>query len=190
MTIEWISMLLERDSNSYTDNEQLKATCIDTPLGQMFLVTDDSSLHLLEFSDRRGLPNEVKRLNKYAKGDIGIGRFNISDQIESELDAYFTGKSAEFTVPLTEHGSEFTRTVWQALRAIPAGTTRTYAQIAKQVGRETAVRAMARSNGANQIAVIIPCHRVLGADGSLTGYGGGLWRKQKLIDLEALYYGK
>jgi AraC family transcriptional regulator of adaptative response/methylated-DNA-[protein]-cysteine methyltransferase len=150
----------------------------------MLAVSDRSSLHLLEFIDRRALPTELKKLRQLVRGGIGIGRHPPTDQIAAELDAYFSGRSADFTVPLALHGSAFTRAVWEELRKIPAGETRSYGDIAKAVGQPSAVRAVARANGANQIALIIPCHRVIGADGSLTGYGGGLWRKQKLIDLE------
>ena len=93
-------------------------------------------------------------------------------------------QSATFTTPLANHGSDFARRVWSELRRIPPGQTRSYSDIAHAIGRPSATRAVARANGANRIALIIPCHRVIGADGSLTGYGGGLWRKQKLIELE------
>ena len=118
------------------------------------------------------------------RGDIGLGRNDIIDQLEAELGLYFSAKSASFNVPLVMHGTAFTRTVWEALQQIPAGETRSYSDIATEIGKPSATRAVARANGANQIALIIPCHRVLGADGSLTGYGGGLWRKQQLIELE------
>ncbi|MEO0903647.1 MAG: methylated-DNA--[protein]-cysteine S-methyltransferase, partial [Pseudomonadota bacterium] len=85
------------------------------------------------------------------------------------------------------HGSPFTQSVWDQLRLIPAGVTRSHSDIAARIGRPSAVRAVARANGANQIAIVVPCHRVIGADGSLTGYGGGLWRKQKLIEIERHY---
>jgi AraC family transcriptional regulator of adaptative response/methylated-DNA-[protein]-cysteine methyltransferase len=92
-----------------------------------------------------------------------------------------------FETPLALHGTPFTRDVWRELLKIPAGGIRSYSDVAQALGRPEAVRAVARANGANQIAVVIPCHRVMGADGSLTGYGGGLWRKQKLIELERSY---
>ncbi|MBS4009429.1 MAG: methylated-DNA--[protein]-cysteine S-methyltransferase, partial [Roseovarius sp.] len=101
-----------------------------------------------------------------------------------ELADYFAGRSSCFLTPLAMAGSAFTKQVWAALREIPAGETRSYSDIARQIGRPTATRAVARANGANQIALMIPCHRVIGADGSLTGYGGGLWRKQRLIEIE------
>ncbi|MFK8029356.1 MAG: bifunctional transcriptional activator/DNA repair enzyme AdaA [Gammaproteobacteria bacterium] len=168
----------------FTGKELLKADWIDTPLGPMLAVCDASSLHLLEFIDRKGLPNELKKLSKLVRGDLGLGRSKVTDQIEVELNAYYTAKSAEFNTRLAYHGSAFTRSVWDELRLILPGQTRSYSDIAKAIGNPNAVRAVARANGANQISLVIPCHRVIGADGSLTGYGGGLWRKQKLIELE------
>lgn len=162
----------------------LVADWIDTPMGGMIAVCDDRSLHLLEFVGRKGLPAELKRLSKAAKGEIGLGRTAITDLITRELDDYFAARSARFTVPLTLHGTPFLRQVWGELRQIPPGETRSYGDLARRIGRPTAVRAVARANGANQIAIVIPCHRVIGADGSLTGYAGGLWRKEALIALE------
>lgn len=165
----------------------LKADWIDTPLGPMIIVADDHTLHLLEFADRKALPTELKKILTNTKNQLGIGRSKITNQTERELDEFFHGKRADFSVPLAYHGTDFTNTVWRALQDIPAGETRSYLDLAKSIERPTATRAVARANGANQIALIIPCHRVIGADGSLTGYGGGLWRKQKLIELEKQY---
>ncbi|WP_072394961.1 trifunctional transcriptional activator/DNA repair protein Ada/methylated-DNA--[protein]-cysteine S-methyltransferase [Hyphomicrobium sp. CS1GBMeth3] len=170
--------------SSFTGKELLKADWVPTPIGHMIAVSDRSSLHLLEFVDRKALPSELKKLRERSHGELGIGRYGPTDQIASELDAYFRGQSADFNVPLSLHASAFTRAVWDALRQIPAGEIRSYSDIAKAIGRPSATRAVARANGANQIALVIPCHRVIGADGALTGYGGGLWRKQKLIELE------
>ncbi len=168
----------------FTTGALLQASWFETPIGPMLAVCDKSHLHLLEFLDRKALPTELNKLRTFAKGSIGLGRTGITDQIEAELGLYFAGKSAAFKTPLALHGSAFTKRVWQALGTIPAGETRSYGEIARQIGQPSAVRAVARANGANQIALVIPCHRVIGADGSLTGYGGGIWRKQKLIELE------
>ncbi|MCB2109826.1 MAG: bifunctional transcriptional activator/DNA repair protein Ada [Defluviimonas sp.] len=176
--------LLGRAPGAFTGREMLKADWLDTPLGGMIAVSDARALHLLEFADRKALPTELKRLSALVKGDIGIGRTAQTDRIETELGAYFAGRSARFETPLALHGTAFTRAVWDLLRAIPPGATRSYSEIALALGRPQAVRAVARANGANQIAIAIPCHRVIGADGSLTGYGGGLWRKERLIALE------
>lgn len=160
---------------------------IDTPLGPLIAVADTSALHLLEFMDRKALPTEMKKLSAGANGAIGFGRTKVHDQLALELTAYFDGTSADFTVPLHYHGGGFAGRVWDALRDIPAGQTVSYGALAKTIDQPTATRAVAKANGANQIAILIPCHRVLGADGSLTGYGGGLWRKQRLIEIEARY---
>ncbi|MDB6454068.1 bifunctional transcriptional activator/DNA repair enzyme AdaA [Falsirhodobacter sp. 20TX0035] len=165
-------------------DRRLRATWIPTPPGDMIAVSSRSHLHLLEFVDRKGLPAELARLQAASKEGIGIGALPPSDQAAAELADYFAARSDRFQTPLALAGSAFTQQVWDALREIPAGETRSYSEIARQVGRPAAVRAVARANGANQIALMIPCHRVIGADGSLTGYGGGLWRKQRLIEIE------
>ena len=179
--------MLGASPQSFRKDALLRAAHLATPLGDMIAVCDGKALHLLEFADRKALPKELSRLRDAVKGDLGFGRTTITDQVEAELIAYFTGKNANFTVPLVMHGTQFTQQVWRALCDIPAGDTRSYGQLAKIIGSPTANRAVARANGANQIAVIIPCHRVIGADGSLTGYGGGLWRKQRLIEIERSY---
>ncbi len=160
---------------------------VETPLGDMISICSQSQLHLLEFVDRKALKTEITKLAKLAKGKLGIRKSNPGEQIKDELRAFFDGQSAKFSTPLAYTGSPFAQQVWNELRHIPAGTTRSYSEIAKRIGRPTATRAVARANGANQIALVIPCHRVIGADGSLTGYGGGLWRKQKLLEIERQY---
>lgn len=181
------SRLIGTAPNHLVDNAMLQAHWLSTPLGTMIAVADKRAIHLLEFADRKALPGELQKLFALSHGHVGIGRLAPHEQLELELADYFSGRSADFKVPLVMHGSDFTCRVWQALLAIPAGTVRSYSEIAQSIGRPEAVRAVARANGANQIALIIPCHRVLGADGSLTGYGGGLWRKQKLIEIERQY---
>lgn len=165
----------------------LRADWISSPLGDMIAVADTRHLHLLEFVDRKALPRELANLRKVAKDDLGIGRLGPTEQITDELNAFFTGRSARFDTPLALQGSTFAKSVWQALRQIPAGETRSYGQVAADIGRPDGMRAVARANGANQIALAIPCHRILGADGALTGYGGGLWRKQRLIEIERAF---
>ncbi|WP_020592493.1 bifunctional transcriptional activator/DNA repair enzyme AdaA [Kiloniella laminariae] len=176
--------LLGTTPASFTKDALLRADWIDTPLGAMIAVSDKSALHLLEFADRKALPTQLQKLRKMSRGNLGFGRYPPTEQIESELDTFFKAETRTFDVSLVLHGTDFTRSVWQALREIPAGETRSYSDIARRIGRPTATRAVAQANGANQIAIVIPCHRVIGADGSLTGYGGGIWRKQKLIELE------
>ncbi len=162
----------------------LRADWLDTPIGSMLAVADGHALCLLEFFDRKALPAELTRLKNATASEIIMGRAAPIDRVEGELRDYFAGRRQHFTTPLAEFGSAFTRGVWEALRAIPSGEVRSYSAIGAAIGRPTASRAVARANGANQIAILIPCHRVIGADGSLTGYGGGLWRKQWLIEHE------
>ncbi len=164
----------------------LKAGWIATPLGDMIAVSSATHLHLLEFVERKALPAELRRLAAEGRG-VGIGRPAPTEQAAAELAAYFTGRSARFETPLAPPGGAFAQQVWRALRDIPAGETRSYGELARLIGRPEAVRAVARANGQNQIALMIPCHRVIGADGALTGYGGGLWRKQRLIEIEAAF---
>ncbi|MCE8512478.1 bifunctional transcriptional activator/DNA repair protein Ada [Ruegeria pomeroyi] len=172
---------------SFRANAMLRADWFDTPLGVMIAVSDRTRLHLLEFADRKALPTELKRLHASCKGDLGFGRLPPIDLAQAQLTEFLAGQRTRFTLDLALHGTPFTRRVWQALQSLPAGSTISYAELARRLGRPEAVRAVARANGANQIAIVIPCHRVLGADGALTGYGGGLWRKQRLIELERAY---
>lgn len=165
----------------------LRASWIATPLGDMIAVASETHLHLLEFVGRKALPAELRKLRVATKDGIGIGRTGVTEQASAELEAFFAGRSAGFETPVFQEGSAFSREVWDELRRIPAGVTRNYAEIARRIGRPSATRAVARANGANQIALIVPCHRVLGADGALTGYGGGLWRKQRLLEIELRY---
>lgn len=179
--------LLGRAPSSMSGKGMLLADWVTTPLGEMIAVGSSSHLHLLEFVERRALKAELTKLETAIKGPIGIGKSAPVEQVRSELDAFFDGRSACFETPLALHGTPFSRAVWETLRDIPAGSTRSYSEISLQLGRPDAVRAVARANGANQIALLVPCHRVIGADGSLSGYGGGLWRKQKLLEIERQY---
>jgi AraC family transcriptional regulator of adaptative response/methylated-DNA-[protein]-cysteine methyltransferase len=160
------------------------AAWIPTPLGPMLAVAAEDGLVLLEFVDRRGLPRELERLTRRLGGVVLPGSNEHLERVERWLAAYFSGEVADPDVPLRLDGSPFQRAVWNALRSIPPGTTRPYGELARELGRPTAVRAVARANGANQLALVVPCHRVVGADGSPTGYGGGLWRKRWLLEHE------
>ncbi len=157
---------------------------IETDLGTMVACATDKGVCLLEFSDRKGLETELKQLAKYHNANIVQGQNKYFEQLKEELDAYFEGRLKEFNVPLDISGTDFQKQVWQALVEIPYGTTSSYLRQAEVLGKPSSVRAVANANGMNKIAIIIPCHRVVGSDGSLTGYAGGLWRKRKLIDLE------
>ena len=183
-----VARLLGLSPNAFRRDALLRADWINTPLGAMVAVSDACALHLLEFVDRKALARELKNLHGSVHGGIRIGRSEPIDQVEAELDRFFSGAGAAFEVKLTQRGSPFSRAVWAALCEIPPGETRSYKDIAEAVGHPSAIRAVARANGANQIALIVPCHRVIGADGTLTGYGGGLWRKQRLIEIEREYF--
>ena len=162
----------------------LKAVWLKTPLGPMIAVADEKALYLLEFADRRGLEREVKRLRKREKVGIIPGSTAILKQITQEIKQYFLGKSMDFKTPMHLLGTDFQKTVWKALMEIPGGQTRAYADIAKNINAPKSYRAVARANGTNQLAIIIPCHRVINSNGELGGYGGGISRKQWLLDHE------
>jgi AraC family transcriptional regulator, regulatory protein of adaptative response / methylated-DNA-[protein]-cysteine methyltransferase len=161
----------------------LTAQWLDTPIGAMLAIVDDRGVHLLEFAERAALPNEIKRL-RTSVGAICFGNHPMLDELACQLERYFSGHSSAFSIPLAQRGSAFEVIVWEALRQIPSGSTRSYGEIARLIGRPDAPRAVARANGANQVAIIVPCHRVIGADGALTGYGGKIWRKQWLLEHE------
>lgn len=157
---------------------------VPTPLGPMLVAATDDALRLVEFVDRRMLPTQIERLRRRTKGVFVHDRNALIDRVERELADYFTGDLRAFETPMAPGGTAFQESVWQALRAIPYGHTSTYAELARAVGRPQAVRAVGRANGANGLAILVPCHRVVGSDGKLVGYGGGLWRKRRLLDLE------
>ncbi len=165
----------------------LRADWIDTPLGGMIAIADDGALHLLEFTDRKALPQGLRRLSVMAGGRIGLGRTAVTDRAEAALARFFAGSDGRLDLPVRLRGTPFQTRVWQELQAIPAGRTRSYAQLAAAIGHPTAVRAVAAANGANRLALVVPCHRVIGTDGTMTGYAGGLWRKERLIALERGY---
>ena len=157
---------------------------IETPLGTMIACANENGICMLEFSDRKALPTEFKDISKHFDANIVQGENPHFKTLEKELEEYFEGKRKDFTVPLAPVGTDFQKKVWEILRTIPYGTTRTYQQQADILGNPKAVRAVANANGLNKISIIIPCHRVIGSNGTLTGYGGGIWRKQKLLELE------
>jgi AraC family transcriptional regulator, regulatory protein of adaptative response / methylated-DNA-[protein]-cysteine methyltransferase len=161
----------------------LTAQWLLTPIGPMLAVAGDGGVHLLEFADRRALPTEIARL-RARHGPVCFGRADVLDALSQEVAGYFAGRSVTFAVPLVQRGTPFETAVWAALREVPPGQTRSYTDIARAIGRPTAVRAVARANGANQIAIIVPCHRVIGANGAMVGYGGKVWRKQWLLEHE------
>jgi AraC family transcriptional regulator of adaptative response/methylated-DNA-[protein]-cysteine methyltransferase len=162
----------------------LPARWITTPLGPMLALADDEGLRLLEFIDRRGLERQLQRIRRSMHAAIVPGEHAHLDATERWLQTYFDGRAPRNDLKLAPRGSDFQKKAWDALLQIPLGQARSYAQQAAAIGRPTATRAVARANGDNVIAIIIPCHRVIGSDGSPTGYGGGLWRKVWLLEHE------
>jgi len=160
-------------------------TRLETPLGTMYAGGVADGICLLEFSDRRMLETELKQLAKYFNATIIQGENPHFSLLRKELYEYFAHKLIDFTVPLNAPGTVFQKAVWKELRNIPFGKTRSYKEQSEALGNPGAIRAVASANGANRISIIIPCHRVIGSDGSLTGYGGGLWRKKWLLDHES-----
>lgn len=162
----------------------LQARQFETPLGAMLAVAGEKGLRLLEFVDRRALESELRALTVRAGATVVPGRNAALDAAERELGEYFASRLTRFTVPLDLAGSPFQRAVWSRLLAIPFGETQSYDGIARAIGRAGAQRAIGRANGQNTVAIVVPCHRVVRADGSLCGYGGGVWRKRWLLDHE------
>lgn len=158
---------------------------IETPLGPMFAVADEKALVLLEFIDRRMLETQLKTVQRRFGCVLVPGNNDVLLQTETEINEYFAGERKEFTVPLDLRGTPFQEKVWESLLRIPYGKVVSYSDTARDIGDANAVRAVGKANGDNRIAIIVPCHRVIRADGTLCGYGGGLWRKKRLLDLES-----
>jgi AraC family transcriptional regulator, regulatory protein of adaptative response / methylated-DNA-[protein]-cysteine methyltransferase len=157
---------------------------IPTPMGPMLAAATDEALVLLEFVDRRMLPGQVRRIRERLGAVFVPDSNDVIAATRDSVAAFFRGELRAFDLPLLPVGTPFQRAVWDALREIPYGETRSYAEVARRVGRPSAVRAVGRANGMNALAIVVPCHRVVGADGKLVGYGGGLWRKARLLELE------
>ncbi|MDX1924409.1 MAG: methylated-DNA--[protein]-cysteine S-methyltransferase [Rickettsiaceae bacterium] len=162
----------------------LKASWIDTKLGSMIAISDEDGLYLLEFVDRRGLEREVERLRIKKKAAIIPGSTEHINSITRELEAYFDGKLKIFKTPMHLLGTTFQRLVWEELMRIPYGTTRSYMEQAESISKNKTFRAVANANGANQLAIIIPCHRIINSNGDYGGYSGGTKRKKWLIEHE------
>src|SRR2546428_1546196 len=162
---------------------KLVRTKISTPLGSMIAVSDDAALFLLEFENRAAFTVELRRLERNF-GLVGSGTNTVLKMLIAQLDDYFAGESAAFQIPTIQHGTAFQEAVWNALKQIPPGQTRSYGDIAEVIGRPDRSREVGQANGANKISLVVPCHRVIGSDGSLVGYGGGIWRKKWLLDHE------
>ena len=168
---------------------------LDTPLGPLFVGASEAGVHLVKFLDQRDSPASlVAELERAAAEpatptgapteDPATPGAPASEEAVRQLREYFAGHRSDFDLPLSPSGTPFQLAVWRALRAIPSGETTSYGAIAEAIGRPTAVRAVGAANGRNPISIIVPCHRVIGANGTLTGYGGGLPRKAWLLNHE------
>ncbi|MDP8990675.1 MAG: methylated-DNA--[protein]-cysteine S-methyltransferase [Acidobacteriota bacterium] len=162
----------------------IRLAWIETPLGPMVAGASAAGICLLEFSDRRMLEAQLDRIRRRFAIPLVPGDSDRLRQLRAELDEYFAGARREFTVPLIYPGTEFEQRVWNQLLAIPYAETRSYQDLARTLGQPGASRAVGRANGMNRIAILIPCHRVVNQNGDLGGYGGGLWRKRILLELE------
>jgi AraC family transcriptional regulator of adaptative response/methylated-DNA-[protein]-cysteine methyltransferase len=160
-------------------------TTVGTPIGPTVLGATERGVCLLEYTSELRLQSQFARIRKWHGEAAAPGENKHLAAMRSQLGEYFAGTRREFTVPLDAVGTPFQEKVWAALRAIPYGATRSYGDLARHIGSPTATRAVAHANGDNVVAIVIPCHRVIGSDGALTGYGGGLWRKRALLALES-----
>ncbi|SDE29231.1 methylated-DNA--[protein]-cysteine S-methyltransferase [Riemerella columbipharyngis] len=158
--------------------------CIATPLGEMLAGVSENRLCFLLFSDSRWIESQIQKLLKCIGGNLVAGEHPLFSLLEVELNNYFEGKQKTFTVPYSYTGTDFQKQVWQSLTRIPYGQTISYKQQALAINSPKAVRAVANANSRNPLAIIVPCHRVIGHNGKLTGYAGGLERKSELLNLE------
>jgi AraC family transcriptional regulator of adaptative response/methylated-DNA-[protein]-cysteine methyltransferase len=168
----------------------IKKTIIETPIGEMVAGATKDGICLLEFSDRKTLSTQMEEIAGLLETTIIEGSNRHLRMLKRQLKEYFKGKRMEFSLHLLTPGTEFQQAVWKELLKIPYGSTRTYQEQADLLKNPLSVRAVAQANGANRLAIIIPCHRVIGSDGHLVGYGGGLERKKWLLDHEKKFSGK
>ncbi len=166
------------------DRECLLVTLLETPLGPMLAAATGDALCQLEFADPPRLPAGYHQMRRHFGLPVVPGDNAVLERSRRELGEYFAGTRRDFSVPVTLSGTVFQQRVWQELRRIPYGQTISYTAVAQRLGSPAAVRAVARANGANRLYVLVPCHRVVAANGALSGYGGGVWRKRRLLELE------
>lgn len=158
---------------------------IETPIGKFIIGATEKGCSLSEFSDLGGFEKINHRIQKRFNVELSSGNNHFIDQLEEEFTLYFEKKLKVFKTPLDYKGTPFQKSVWNELLKIPYGETRSYGDIAKRLGKPGAMRAVGKANGDNYLPIIIPCHRVIDAAGKLHGYGGGLWRKKYLLELES-----
>jgi AraC family transcriptional regulator of adaptative response/methylated-DNA-[protein]-cysteine methyltransferase len=167
------------------DADCVVVSWIESPIGPLVAGATHEGVCLLEFTDRRMLEAQFATLRRRLRCAIVPGGNGHLEKLASQLTEYFGGKRFRFDVPLVCPGSDFERSVWDALLEIPYGQTRTYRDLARLLGKPGAARAVGHANGCNRVAIVVPCHRVVGAGGTLGGYGGGIWRKRRLLELES-----
>ena len=155
-----------------------------SPCGELILASVGNELCLCDWSGMPCAERHKRRIGRYVKADFRMASSSVLEQAMRQLDDYFAGNSRKFDIPLRPFGTDFQLRVWRALLDIPYGETRSYREIAGKVGNAKGVRAVAQAIGANGIGVLIPCHRVIGTDHSLTGFAGGLAKKAFLLELE------
>jgi len=166
------------------DRTVIRTAEIATPLGTMLAGATDDGICLLEFVDSGRIEKQLRRLQELFQAELVTGRNPHISMLSFQLEEYFAGSRKEFDLIVMMPGTLFQQAVWKELITIPYGETISYQEEAERIGRPTAVRAVARANGDNPISIVVPCHRVIGKNGKLVGYGGGLWHKQCLLDLE------
>ena len=177
-----ISEILQRNNPKFSS--EINYSFIETPLGEMLAFEFEGKICLLEFTDTKDIEKEIAAVAKHFKANFKNEETEVLQQLEKELSEYFQCKRKNFDIPLTFVGTDFQQTVWKTLQQIPYAETQSYLQQSNVFGNPKAIRAVASANGRNKIAVIVPCHRVIGSNGKLTGYAGGIWRKEKLLQLE------
>jgi O-6-methylguanine DNA methyltransferase len=157
---------------------------LETPLGTMLAASFEEQICLLEFKDRTNMDKQLASLKKYYPGEQVEGDTAVLKELERQLSLYFKGELKKFTLPLIYRGTPFQEKLWSELIKVPYGSTRSYEEQAQLLGNKNAVRAVAHGNSLNRIAILIPCHRIIGKNGKLTGYAGGLERKARLLEIE------
>lgn len=160
---------------------------MSSPVGLLFLALSERGLRHVEFMDRKSIKRVIAGHTRPDSGETWEASLLALKPVVDQLESYFCGALTEFEIPLEPIGTDFQKQVWKALRRIPFGETRSYGEIAKAIDQPRAARAVGLANNQNPIAIVVPCHRVIGANGSLTGYGGGVQRKKWLLQHEARF---
>ena len=181
---EAFSKTFGKAPGSSRSSDCLRVSMIDTPLGPMLAAVSNEAVCQLEFADRRGLERSYATMKARFGLPVVPGGNDVLDQLRAELAEYFAGKRRKFTVAIDMRGTDFQQRTWSELRRIPFADTANYEEVAGRIGSPKSVRAVALANGTNRIYILVPCHRVIAKDGSLSGYGGGVWRKRLLLELE------